>query len=250
MSEARDLHLTLVYCAAASAVLAVEPPAAVGLLCLMPLVLFAPGHALVRALDPPSGTRRAADHAVLAIALSFGAVVLGGLVLNGVFSLTRLAWAVWLVALTALASLVALARVHGSVAPSGSRTGETRGPRPLPRPRRATVAGASLALVAVAGAVVVNEISAHRWYRTPLTELSLEGASPRAARLTVSNHSGTRQTYRLSLTVGRSLLDSFDLTVAASRSWTQVVPATMPITATIVQTGRSDATSETVRWNG
>ena len=78
---------------------------------LVPLVMFVPGYAILLAWTR-SGKVRAegATIVVVSIAVSMAAVVLGGLAMNVVVSLTALSWTIYLVCLTTLACAVAWIR--------------------------------------------------------------------------------------------------------------------------------------------
>src|ERR1700685_2531619 len=100
------------YSIAAALVVLLRLPPAVAAVCVAPLVLLAPGYALVLALDIPGQADLPGRRFVLAIALSVATTALGGLIVNALAPLTAASWTVWLVAFTCACSLAAFLRVR------------------------------------------------------------------------------------------------------------------------------------------
>lgn len=256
MSDTRDLRITLAYCLVAALAVAVDPPAAAGMALLIPLILFAPGYAMVRALEGPRSHLSSTERLLLAVTLSLAAVMLGGLLLNAVFGLTRLAWAVWLVLVTVGGSLVGLVRMARARGPAAS-AGWWRAPLlgPLPRPRLRASAITAVALCAIGGAIAVTEISARHAYNKPLTQLSLlpsnlHGAG-RSLALSVANRSPAWRLYSVTVTTGRSVARQMEVGIEPSRTWTELLPSSRrPITVQLEQVAGPGTTRQEVRWNG
>jgi len=250
MPERRDLVLTPAYAIIAGLLVLLSVPAPVGAILLAPLVLFAPGYALVLALEIPREYARPGRRYILAVTLSMASVALGGLVLNALFGLTQTSWALWLVGLTCGVSLIAAVR-HRSM------------PRPVPadRPRTgprlritwAVAAAGAVTVAAVGGAAALTEVSAHRAYDKPVTQLSLlpaPGTGNGQLRLAVTNLSGHAERVTLTVTRGARTGPGISLVIGASRTWSRLEPSsTQTLTAALTRPGRSQPFSE-VAWTG
>ncbi len=102
---------------AVAAVSATDSVALRGLACI-PLALYWPGYAFLRAVGQKASP---IEWHALAMAWSVAAVILGGFLLNGVHLLGPLGWAGWLAAVVAVSSLVAMARGGDGVPLPGRR---------------------------------------------------------------------------------------------------------------------------------
>jgi len=226
MTERRAMLGTFVYgiVAAIIVVIVVEIglPSVVAAILLAPLVLFAPGYALVVAIGVPRLSDSPGRRVVFGIVLSMACVIFGGLVLNAITRLTTVSWTVWLVTVTCLASLGALARIWRSEpAETAERTSTVDRARwRSPRSWCYVVA----VIVPLAGAVVVTEVSSRHEYNKPVTQLTLLPSESGADAVTISvvNHSG--RTERFDLIVRRgdvSTGTTTALSVGPSGTWTQ-----------------------------
>src|SRR6202012_1017708 len=118
----RDLSAVCIWATATMAAVAIGDSVVLRAILGLPMVLFLPGHAVLRAIGIK--TDSVPEHIVYAVGASFAFGIAGGLVLNALGFLTPLGLAVWVWAITLGASGIA-ARGHETpvLAP---------GPWPLP----------------------------------------------------------------------------------------------------------------------
>lgn len=225
-------------------------PSVVAAILLAPLVLFAPGYALVVAIGVPRLSDSPGRRVVFGIVLSMACVIFGGLVLNAVTRLTTVSWTVWLVTVTCLASLGALARIWRSEPAetaelSSSSTVDSarwRSPR--------TWCYALAVIVPLAAAVIVTEVSSRHEYNAPVTQLTLlpSGSGESAVTISVANHSG--RTERFDLIVRRGAGSSGTttaLSVGPSGTWTQrEAVGTASLTASLLRIGAAGPFAQVV----
>jgi uncharacterized membrane protein len=105
----RDLSAACVWATATIAAAAVGDHVLLRAILGLPMVLFVPGHAMLRAVGVK--TDSVPEHLAYAVGASFAFGIAGGLVLNALGFLTPLGWAIWFWAITLGASLIA-ARGH------------------------------------------------------------------------------------------------------------------------------------------
>jgi hypothetical protein len=242
------------YAIAAAALVALRLPPAVAAVCVAPLVLLAPGYALVLALDIPSRAELPGHRFVLSIALSVATTALGGLIVNALAPLTAASWTIWLVAFTCACSLAAFLRAPErpslSSARRASRGDGARRTRQLPWQR---VGVGALVLVLLAGAVVLTELNSRSAYDKPLTQLSLlpsAGSSGRKLRLSIGNLSS--HTERLTLTLARRRRPStmVNVVIPAAHTWSREEPGyEVGLNAWLTKPGQRQPFSE-VSWSG
>jgi len=236
---------------AALVVLAGLPPVVV-LVCAAPLVLVVPGYSALLAVDLPFQDEAPGRRLVLAVALSMASVVLGGLVLNALFSLTAAAWATWLASLTVACAAVALVRSTGSVV-APRRAALRRTSRELV-PQWRHVLAATVVALATGGAILVTKINGRATYDKSLTQLSVlpvGGSGDRVLRLTVTNASSHVAHLTLRVAYGkRRSAETSRLTIRPSRSWSRLesAPAAAVMTATLSRPGARGPLSE-VTWS-
>jgi hypothetical protein len=252
MTDRRAILGTFVYAIVAAIVVEIGLPSAVAAILLAPLVLFAPGYALVVALGIPRLSDSPGRRLLFGIVLSMACVILGGLALNAVTRLTTASWTVWLVAVTCFASLGALARIRRAEPQDSTeraRSWRTDGLRWL-SPR--SLGYALVVILPLAGAVVVTEISSHHQYNQPVTQLTLlPTASGRdAVTISIVNRSGRAE--RLALVVRRGAGSSGTttaLSVGPSDTWTQrEAVGTVSLTASLRRLGTTRPFAQVV-WN-
>jgi hypothetical protein len=252
MSKRLGASLLLGYAVAADVIVSIGLPPALAVLCLAPLVLFAPGYACVLALGLADDARLPGRRVLLAVALSMGFVALGGLLLNAITSLDETSWSEWLVGLTCVFAIAALARdFYDDPRFTASRP---RIPAKLPSaPSWQTGAAGAVVILAFAAAATLTETSSHSEYNKPVTQLTLlpvRGSFRQQLRLTVTNLSSRAQRVTLTVSHGAGRASATALVVPASKAWSLVEPAYAGgVQAALTRTGEQHAFSE-VAWTG
>lgn len=252
MSNRLGAALTLGYAIIADLIISAGVPPAVAAVCVVPLVLFAPGYSCVLALEIPGDARLPGRRVVLAVALSMGFVALGGLILNALGPLDEASWSEWLVGVTCAFAIAALARDLYD-------EGRFSVPTSLERPRWVgafswpTVVCAIVAVLALAAGVLLTETSAHSQYDKPVTQLALLPAttsSGNALRLTVTNLSNRTRRVILTVARGAGVRHATTLAVAPSKTWSRMEPANAgDVQASLTLPGAQRAFTQ-VAWNG
>jgi len=185
---------------------------------------------------------------VLAIALSMAATALGGLLINAVTELTTTSWTVSLVGFTCACSLVALVRREPR--PRSPSAASARIPAITSRVRRQAIP-CLLALLLLAGAVVLTERNSRSEYDKPVTQLTLSpspGAGARAVRLTVTNLTGRTERMILTVTDGSRPAVRRLVSLLPAQHWVSQEPVLgTGLRAALTRPGRSSAFSE-VTW--
>ena len=203
------------YALVAGAIALLGLPAVVAIVCVGPLVLFAPGCALVLALAIPERAQLPGRRVVLSVALSIATTALGGLLVNAVAPLTRTSWTIWLVGFTCVLSVVALLRRPALPAAPARQPWPKRSAR---IPWRGTALGVT-AIALIAGAVTLTEISSRNAYEKPLIQMSLvpsPGYGGRVLRLTVSNLYPHEERLMLTIARGRNAKSVTSVVLPAS----------------------------------
>ncbi len=256
MADRRAMVGTFAYAIVAAVVvlLVVEiglPPAVAAIL-LAPLVLFAPGYALVVALGIPQISDSPGRRLLFGIVLSMACVILGGLVLNAFTRLTTTSWTVFLVAVTCLASLGALVRLRRAEPQDGAEPAWSWSRDRIRWLSPRSVGYALVIIVPLAGAVVVTEISSHHQYNQPVTQLTLlpSASGPGDVTISVANRSGRAQRFALVVRRGgASSGTTTALTVGPSETWTRrEAVGTDRLTASLRRTGAASPFAQVV-WN-
>lgn len=101
------LILACLWAAGAVAAVAASDSVAIRGLACVPLALYWPGYAFLRAIGQEASS---VEWHALAAMWSVASLILGGLLLNSVHLLMPLGWAAWLAAVVAVSSIVAVAR--------------------------------------------------------------------------------------------------------------------------------------------
>lgn len=210
----------------------------VGAVLLLPLAFAVPGYALAAALFPP-GQIPASERAVYVIALGIAAAALSGILVQLVFSLDRMAWALTLSGLTLAAGAVAAARRWED---KPTWTADELNP----------VAVVLLAMaLAMAAWAVANATNRARdelgdAHFTELWLLPTAGSAPGAPRrvsIGVSNHEGHTASYQVNLTLGGVPLRNWTVRLGEGQAWTTNLPAprptdSKPLRVTLLRDGR------------
>jgi hypothetical protein len=235
--------IDLVLCSALAAValmLALLTPeyAPLRALVALPLVLFAPGYAIVAAAFP-AGRLGTIERLLFSLGASLAVVALAGLLLHwAALGLRPTAWTVALGNLTLVASLIALLRRRRQPASVAAQ------PLLLSGFRRAGLTRTQggllgLALVLVAGSVLIARDGAIQQRATGFTQLWVlpdSAAQADSVRLGVSNREPGRSGYRLLVTASGTIIGSWQrITLGPDEQWeaTVALPTTQPISATV-----------------
>lgn len=210
--------LSLAVLGMAAALLPVEPWLRVIL--LGPLVLFIPGYVASCALLGERSVR-VAERTVYAVALSAALVILTGVIVQLVFELDRVAWALALTVVTVVGVAVASRERRGAERPKAT------GPVPIVSP----AAGVMLALACGLGVVaVVIASSGARTDRADarFTELELlaSAASSGGQRVAIAvrNHEGIAVTYVIRVEQRGRGTRSRQIRVPSGGSWEASIP--------------------------
>ena len=203
---------------------------------LAPLVLVAPGYAITAALFPPA-TIRSLDRVVYSFVFSLSAASLGGLALQLVLDLDRVAWLALLVLITLAASAVARSR---RAAPSSQQIGIARAIRLPSSPLWAITFLAALTITAGAIAVAtggVHEQQSRQRFASlwALPEQTDTGATWIEAG--VWNHGGPAR-FGLEISGGGEAIYSRALRLGPNERWRaklrpEVLPGTEVLTVTL-----------------
>jgi hypothetical protein len=175
LNSRREALLVATYAVVAAAVLLLDPPTLLAGILGAPLVLLAPGLALVMALDIDGESEFPMRRLILSIALSLAVTALGGIAINTFAPLDRTSWTIWFVAFTCFCCAVAIWRAEepaaaplaGALEWLPGRGGEGVG--------RRWAGVAVVVCLILAGAATLTEITSRNAYDTPLVEL---GARP------------------------------------------------------------------------
>jgi Protein of unknown function (DUF1616) len=226
----------LVICSALAAVamtltlLAPESGLARALVAL-PLVLFAPGYAIV-AVAFPANRLRTIERLLFSLGASLAVAALAGLLLHWTaLGLRPAAWAVALGNLTLVSSLIALLRPRRqpASAPVQRGTGLTLSQGGL----------LGLAALLVAGAVVIARDGAIQQRATGFTQLWVlpdSAAKADSVRLGVSNREPGQIGYRLLVTASGTIIGSWPrITLGPDEQWeaTVALPTAQPAVVTV-----------------
>lgn len=211
----------LTYAVVAGAITFLGLPPTVAIVCVGPLVLFAPGCAVVLALAIPDRAQLPGRRVTLSVALSIATTALGGLLLNAVAPLTRTSWTAWLVGFTCVFSFVAFLRSRRVSSPPAAAMST---PRRLVATHWRGLALGGVAMVLIAGAATLTEISSRNAYEKPVIQMSLlpsRDYSRRVLQLRVANLSTHKERLKLTVTHRRGPKTSSQLVLPPSAVWTR-----------------------------
>jgi hypothetical protein len=221
LNSRREALFVAAYAVVVAVVLLLDPPALFAGIVGAPLVLLAPGLALVMALDIDGELEFPMRRLTLSIALSLAVTALGGILINIVAPLDRVSWTIGLVAFTCACCAVAIWR--GDEAATGpfagaiewlpGRGGEGSG--------RYWAAIAVVVCLILAGAAILTETTSRNAYDSPLIEL---GARPvpglsHEVEISVANKTDHAERLRLTYVEGTVPSPSEDFEVPASGRW-------------------------------
>ncbi|HEY5333332.1 MAG TPA: DUF1616 domain-containing protein [Solirubrobacterales bacterium] len=241
MNSRRDALIVATYALVAAAVLLLDPPALLAGIVGAPLVLLAPGLALVTALDIDGESGFPMRRLILSIAISVAVTALGGILVNIVAPLDRASWTIWSVAFTCSCCAVAIWRVdEPGAAPLAAaiewlpgRGGEEGGRR-----------WAGIAVVVcliLACAATLTQITSSNAYDSPLIELGARPVSGPRGEVEISVANKTDHAERLRLTYREDTVPypHEDIEVPASGSFSEFL-AVGPSGVTVVLTRPGD----------
>jgi hypothetical protein len=204
----------------------------------LPLVLFAPGYALVAAAFP-SGRLGTIERLLFSLGASLAAAALAGLMLHWTaLGLRPAAWAVALGNLTLVASLLALVRRWHQPASEAVQRLPLSGFRSAGMtPAQCGLLG--LAVLLVAGALLIARDGALQQRATGFTQLWVlpdSAAKQDSVRLGVSNREPGQIGYRLLVTASGTIIGSWPrITLGPDEQWetTVALPSAQPSAATV-----------------
>ncbi len=254
MDNPQTLLVLPCYAIAAGLLVLLRAPPLVTALCAAPLVLLAPGYAMMLALGIPGRSDLPGRRFVLSIALSMATTALGGLVVNALAPLTTASWTVWLVGFTCVCSFVAFLRatehLSFSSVPRAARRYAALAPRTL---RWQPLALALLVILLLSGAVTLTELNSRSTYDKPVTQLSLvpaAGSNGRELRLSIGNLSAHAERVILTVIRGRAPGTITSVRVPASHTWTrEEAVGKLGLSASLRFPDRRQPFSE-VAWSG
>jgi hypothetical protein len=251
VNSRREALAIATYAIVVAAVLLLDPPALLAGLLGAPLVLLAPGLALVLALDIDGDGELPMRRLILAVGLSLAVTALGGIVINTFAPLDRTSWTIWFVGFTLFWCAIAGWRAEDpAAAPFASAAEwlpeEARGRGGLRWAAIAVVVGLILA-----GAATLTQITSRNAYDSPLVELSAQsvpGSNGAKVKLSVANQTGHAEALRLTISGGGPGKVE-DLEVPASQSWsTEAEVGPGGLSAVLTKAGGSRPVGE-VLWS-
>jgi hypothetical protein len=220
----RDLSAACVWATALVAAVTVSDSVLGRAILGVPMVLFIPGHALLRAIGVK--TTSLAEHLAYAVGASLAAGIAGGFALNAIGFLTPFGWAVWLWTVTIGASLITAKRHEIADLPSWPRQARLR-------PWHGVAFALSVLVTTGAYALAVRDESNQQQFKyVELWMLPPANAGP--ARLSVGVRSAEAQTQKFDLEVtldGQPLAIFRSLALAPGDTWTREIP--VPVLATV-----------------
>jgi Protein of unknown function (DUF1616) len=244
LNSRREALLVAAYAALAAAILLLDPPALLAGIVGAPLVLLAPGLALVMALGIDGESELPMRRLILSIALSLAVTALGGIVVNIIAPLDRTSWTIWLVAFTCACCAVALWRgekaatapLAGAIDWLPGRGGEGSG--------RRWAGIAVVVCLVLAGAATLTETNSRSAYDSPLIELGARPAPGLNGEVEISVANKTDHAERLRLTYHEGTVPSpfEDFVLPASGSRTEDL-SVGPLGVTVVLTRPGDPES-------
>jgi hypothetical protein len=242
LNSRREALLVATYAVVAAAVLLLDPPALLAGIVGAPMVLLAPGLALLMASDVDGESEFPMRRLVLSIALSIAVIALGGIVVNIFVPLDRTSWTIWSVAFTCSCCAVAIWRAdEPGAAPLASAIewfpwpgGEESG--------RPWAAIAVVVCLILAGAVTLTEITSRNAYDSPLIELGARPVSGPVGEVEISVANKTDHAEHLRLTFVEGTVPSpfADFEIPASGRWSEEL-SVGPSGVTVVLTKPGDS---------
>lgn len=182
----------------------------------LPMVLFIPGHVLLRGVG--IRTTSLAEHLAYAVGISLAVGIAGGLVLNILGFLTPFGWAIWFWVVTLGASLMAVRR------PEDANWQPWLRPAGLRRWHGVAFALAVLVTTGAYALAVRDESNQQQFKYVELWMLPPADAGP--GQLSVGVRSAEAQTQRFNLEVtlnGQSLAIFRSLALAPGETWTRKI---------------------------
>lgn len=223
MNSRREALLVATYAVVAGAVLLLDPPTLLAGIVGAPLVLLAPGLALVMALDIDGESEVPMRRLILSIALSLAVTALGGIVVNIVAPLDQTSWTIWLVAFTCFGCAVAIWRGEEPAAAPLASAIEWLPGRGREESDRRWAGIAVVVCLILAGAATLTEINSRDAYDTPLIELGARPVSGPTGEMEISVANKTDHAEHLRLTYLENTFPSpfEDIEVPASGRWSE-----------------------------
>jgi hypothetical protein len=249
LSSRREVLCLAGYALVVGAVLLLDPPALLAGIIGAPLVLLAPGLALVMALDIDGQAELPMRRLIVSIALSLAVAALGGIVINTFAPLDRTSWTIWFLAFTCACCAVAAWRAEEPGASLFASAAEWL-PERARREDRHLLVGAAIAVVLIlAGAAVLTSVTSRNAYDTPMIELSAHAAegSSGGMEIEVTNRGDHPEKLRLTYREGTSPNPYEDFEVPASKTFsTYLSIGDAGVDAVLTKPGQSEPLGELI----
>jgi hypothetical protein len=241
LNSRREALLVAVYAVVVAAFLLLDPPTVLAGIVGAPLVLLAPGLALVMALDLDGESEFPLRRLILSIALSVAVTALGGIVVNVIAPLDRTSWAIFLVVFTCSCCAVAVWREHEAAATPVAAAIEWIPGRGGKGGGRRWAGFAVAVCLILAGAATLTQITGSNAYDSPLIELGAHPVSGPRGEVEISVANETDHAERLRLTYREDTVPYpyEDFEVPASGSFSEFLKVG-PSGATVVLTRQGD----------
>jgi hypothetical protein len=254
LNSRREALLVATYAVVAAVVLLLDPPTLLAGIVGAPLVLLAPGLALVMALDVDGESEFPMRRLILSIALSLALTALGGIVVNILAPLDRTSWTIWLVAFTCFCCAVAIWRVREPAAAPLAGAIEWLPGRGGEESSRRWAGIAVVVCLILAGAATLTEITSRAAYDSPLVELGarpVPGSNGGEVELSVANKTDHAEHLRLTYLEGTEPSPFDDFEVPASGRWSEELSVgSSGVTAVLTKAGDSQPLGELILTDG
>jgi hypothetical protein len=221
LNSRRESLLVAAYAVVVAAVLLLDPPTLLAGIVGAPLVLLAPGLALVMALDIDGESEFPMRRLILSIALSLAVTAVGGIVINTFAPLDRTSWTIWFVAFTLICCAAAIWRGDApAAAPLAAAIEWLPGRDGKERGRRWAGIAVALCLI-LAGAAALTEVTSRNAYDSPLVELGARPVAGPKGEVEISVANKTDHAEHLRLTYHEDTVPSpfKDFEIPASGRW-------------------------------
>jgi hypothetical protein len=224
LNSRREALLVAAYAVLAAAVLLLDPPTLLAGIIGAPLVLLAPGLALVMALDIDGESEFPMRRLILSIALSLAVTALGGIVVNILAPLDRTSWTIWLVAFTCFCCAIVILRAEEPAAAPFAAAIEWLPGRGGEESGRRWAGIAVVVCLILAGAATLTAVTSRNAYDSPLVELGarpVPGSNGNEVELSVANKTDHAEHLRLTYLEDTEPNPFEDFEVPASGRWSE-----------------------------
>jgi uncharacterized membrane protein len=193
----------------------------------LPLAIYLPGAVLVLAIDVGRRHLGLLERQVWTVAASIGLAVIGGLVLNLAWGLTRVSWLVWMSGVICVCAVVGGVRIRRQSSEDGAlpddNTSELHShPRFQVSLRQGLllataviVCGAALTLSIHSNAVSTRENFVQSW----VLPQPVDTVSSPDVQVGIMNHLGSKRAFVIHVTVGTGRTAQFMVTLGNGATW-------------------------------